>query len=231
MDDFIILQGLGQSMKWQLPQNTTRCPLNKCREAFEVRASLISHYQQQHAPHMVLCQICNKPLAVPSLDIYLKHYRERHPNCGLPLNLIRNMRRSIHGRPNEHVSDGNDSESDEENDLLILEGCGQRMEYRFPNGLTQCPISACRKEFGIRASAIDHFKSRHSKNSIFCETCDNVVRAKNFYTLIGHYKNLHPDVEPPEFLKNPIPKENKVRKSFLFRKCFLMINLLLHTPE
>lgn len=91
-------------MKWRLPQNTTRCPVNRCHEAFEDRSALKFHYQQQHASHMVLCKICDKPLAAVSLEIYLKHYRERHANSGPPINLIRSMRKSIHGRPTEHVS-------------------------------------------------------------------------------------------------------------------------------
>lgn len=91
-------------MKWRLPQNTTRCPVMMCREAFEDRSALIFHYQQQHAPHMVLCELCDKPLKAVNSDIYLKHYRERHPGCDLPINLIRNMRKSIHGRATENVS-------------------------------------------------------------------------------------------------------------------------------
>lgn len=89
------------------------------------------------------------------------------------------------------------------------------MEYHFPKRATICPIYACRKEFGIRAMAIDHFKSRHSKNSVFCEICNRPVSAKVHNTFLEHYKKLHPDVQPPEFLKNPIPKEDKVRKSVL----------------
>lgn len=94
------------------------------------------------------------------------------------------------------------------------------MEYRFPASLTNCPIYACRKEFGIRASAIDHFKSRHSKNSVFCEVCVNVISAKCRLTFAGHYKSKHPDVEPPLWLKKPILKEDKVRNSFFFRRFF-----------
>lgn len=114
------------------------------------------------------------------------------------------------------MSDGNDSESDEENDLIILKGLGQRTPYHFPKGATQCPIYACRKDFGIRAMAIDHFKLQHSKNAYFCEICDRPTSAKVPYTLLSHFKKLHPDVEPPDFLKNPILKEDKVTNHFCF---------------
>lgn len=104
IDDVIILKGLGQSMKWRMPPNTTRCPVNKCREAFENRSDLTIHYQEQHAPYMVLCEICQKPLTAPNIGIVLKHYCERHPNSGKPHNLIRSVRKSISGRPTENVS-------------------------------------------------------------------------------------------------------------------------------
>lgn len=91
-------------MKWRLPQNTTRCPLKTCGEAYENRSALKLHYQQQHASTMVLCEICEKPLRAQHVSTYVKHYRDKHPDSGLPTNLIRSMRKSIHGRPTEHVS-------------------------------------------------------------------------------------------------------------------------------
>lgn len=109
-------------------------------------------------------------------------------------------------------SDGNDRENDEENDLIILKGCGQRMDYRFPKDLTQCPIYACRKECGIRDNAIDHFRSRHAANSIYCEFCAKPITLKTTLAFVGHYKYVH-HVEPPEFLKKQILKEDKVGKS------------------
>lgn len=104
VDDIIILTGLGQRTEWRMPPNTTRCPFNKCGEAFEDRSALKTHYQEQHAPHMVLCEICDKPLTANHISTVLRHYREKHPNAGRPLSLLRNARKSIQGRPTEHVS-------------------------------------------------------------------------------------------------------------------------------
>lgn len=170
------------------------------------------------------------------------------------LSLLRNARKSTQGRPTENVSlignlfqcilllrfiliqnfvnfdfsqtpDGSGSENDEENDLIILEGCGQRTEYHFPKETTACPIYTCRKDFGIRALAIDHFKLQHSKHSIFCEVCQKVVKAKSPASFLSHHKNMHPHVEPPEFLTKPIPKQVEVRNFFLFFvKIYFFIN-------
>lgn len=115
IDDTIILKGLGLTWKWQLPPNTTRCPFTSCREAFEERSALVFHYQEQHAPQMVYCELCAKPFSMPHVSLYVEHYKKKHPNLPLPTELIRKMRRkSIHGRPTENVS------VDRYNYLLVL---------------------------------------------------------------------------------------------------------------
>lgn len=63
--------------------------------------------------------------------------------------------------------------------------------------------------------AIDHFKSRHIKTAVFCPECDRPINAKVPYAMLSHYRNLHPAVEPPEFLKNPVLKEDKVKTFIL----------------
>lgn len=132
--------------------------------------------------------------------------------------------------------DGSDGASDEESDLITLKGLGQETQWRFPNDLTRCPMYTCRKEFGIRDAAIDHFKYQHIKNAVYCEVCDKPVGAKCRYTFEAHYKNLHPNVDPPEFLKNPLPEDDKkVRKSivcmFLNVRIDYFPNCLFHTTE
>lgn len=104
VDDTVYLTGLGLRTEWRLPPNTTRCPFNFCREAFADRTALTAHYQERHASKMVLCEICKKPLSAKCLGDVFKHYREKHPNEGRPLNLIRHMRKSIQGRSTDHVS-------------------------------------------------------------------------------------------------------------------------------
>lgn len=104
----VILTGLGQRTEWQLPSNITRCPLNNCRQPFADRSALTAHYQEQHAPNMVFCEICDKPMSANNhINSVVKHYRDKHPNVGLPsklLSLLRNARKSIQGRPTENVS-------------------------------------------------------------------------------------------------------------------------------
>lgn len=95
---------------------------------------------------------------------------------------------------------------DEQNDLILLEGCGQRMEYQFQKGVTQCPISECRMEFGIRSSAIDHFKSQHSNHSVCCEVCNEPISEDLF---LHHYKNSHPSIKPPDFIETSDSSTNK----------------------
>lgn len=106
-DGIIILTGLGQRTEWRIPPNTTRCPVNKCREPFVDRSALTSHYQEQHAPHLALCESCDKPISANHISNVQRHYREKHPNAGQPLKLLslfRNARKSTHGRPTENVS-------------------------------------------------------------------------------------------------------------------------------
>lgn len=128
-------------------------------------------------------------------------------------------------------ADGNDSGSDKESDVIILKGLGQKTAWRFPSDLTRCPIYTCRKEFGFRDSAIDHFKFQHTKNVVYCNVCDKPVKAKSRITFESHFHKLHPDDELPEFLKNPVPVKNQYFSHFLMLKMISFINRLFHATE
>lgn len=86
IEDLITLTGCGYITQWRFPQNQQQCPNNLCRADFESRSEAIVHYQERHADHMILCDICNKPIAlgikagIQSPVNFTNHYKRMHPN-------------------------------------------------------------------------------------------------------------------------------------------------------
>lgn len=100
---------------------------------------------------------------------------------------------------------------DKEDDLITLSGCGQQTQWRFPPELTRCPVSNCKKKFGIRAHAIAHYRGLHAKYAVFCSICNGPVSAKDIRTFSQHYDKRHPDEEKPVHLKDSMNGFEEVR--------------------
>lgn len=90
-----------------------------------------------------------------------------------------------------------------DDDLITLSGLGQSTQWRFPQGMTRCPVYNCRREYGVRSLAIAHYIRWHAKNSVFCIECSKPVAAKEVGTFIMHYSKFHPNAELPAHLKKP----------------------------
>lgn len=85
IDDLIILNGCGYLTQWRFPTNQNQCPMHLCKEVFKSRSAAISHYREQHANHAVLCDVCNKPIAIGrNLSNIINHYKRMHPNAKYP---------------------------------------------------------------------------------------------------------------------------------------------------
>lgn len=88
IDDLITLGGCGHVTYWRFPPNLSRCPYNHCKSAFKYRSDLITHYKKMHAPDLILCTICEKPVTALDMNNYYKHYIEKHPGIEPPIKSI-----------------------------------------------------------------------------------------------------------------------------------------------
>lgn len=68
--------------------------------------------------------------------------------------------------------------------------------WRFPPGLTKCPLKGCVAKFKSRTLAIQHYKANHARTSVLCFICKKPISVKgtptNYKT---HFKNVHPHVK------------------------------------
>lgn len=101
VDDLITLNGCGYITQWRFPRDLKQCPTRFCRKVFESRSSAIAHYQETHS-HSILCEICNKPIALNgghSPSNFIDHHRRMHPNTKNPYdfgNYIENVEMTEH---------------------------------------------------------------------------------------------------------------------------------------
>lgn len=88
-----------------------------------------------------------------------------------------------------------------ENDLIILRGCDQISQWRFPHGLKRCPVRGCAEEYTTRPNAIAHYKSEHAKKSIYCNLCDRPYVMKHAHHFIQHFRSKHINAAMPYHFK------------------------------
>lgn len=87
LDDFTVkLEGCGKITFWQFPK-TKRCPVFKCRQSFDSRATAMNHYKRKHARHYYCCSICRKPIYALNKKVLLLHYRIKHPKKHTPFSI------------------------------------------------------------------------------------------------------------------------------------------------
>lgn len=82
-NDMITLTGLGKITHWHFP-NINYCPHPNCQEDFENSSAAKIHYQEHHAMNAILCLVCLVPIYSYSIDGYIVHYRNAHPNEVIP---------------------------------------------------------------------------------------------------------------------------------------------------
>lgn len=84
---------------------------------------------------------------------------------------------------------------DDIDEIFTLEDCNQKqpVQYKFPD-ITNCPVELCRREFGSRRDAFNHFKQRHFKNSQYiqyCSTCDELIEVYRSDDVREHKHRVH----------------------------------------
>lgn len=84
------------------------------------------------------------------------------------------------------------SDSDEEDDMILLTGAGRTFKWRFPIG-TVCPVARCGKKFETRTKAIRHYKTKHSMNFQYCSLCAKPVSAHSYSSFKEHISKMHPN--------------------------------------
>ncbi|XP_055296597.1 zinc finger protein 271-like [Sitodiplosis mosellana] len=145
VDDLITLNGCGHITQWQFPRNQKHCPSHTCCEVFKSRSAAISHYQEKHADHSILCSICNKPIALSvtngryhSRHNILNHYERMHPNTKVPYDF------GDCNEVTEATEDGNfESVNDDQKDLL-------------------CPLKDCNFKWKRTVELREHWNRAHS---------------------------------------------------------------------
>lgn len=82
-DDLIELKGGGSITIYRFPQ-TTSCPARGCTLDSGFRSRAIDHFRRKHANDHVFCVECDKIIGAKSLDTFVSHYKNIHPNAELP---------------------------------------------------------------------------------------------------------------------------------------------------
>lgn len=118
-------------------------------------------------------------------------------------------------------------ETDESDDLILLEGCGQISQWQFPADLTKCPLDNCDIQFAVRSDAIIHYKNQHAKKSIYCSICDIPIYAEHVEDLKGHYEGKHIDVDVDLNFKELQAQVNEVRNRSIFSINYSTMHLIL----
>lgn len=86
---------------------------------------------------------------------------------------------------------------DNDEDLIVLEGCNQITKWRFPADTKECPALRCEFTFSTHSACRNHFKKVHAKHSICCPVCKKPYVAFNPRNFLTHFQNAHPHSRMP----------------------------------
>lgn len=86
-NDLIQLSCCGIDTEWTFPPDQISCPVTRCKKVFSSRSDTIIHYKRAHSKTAILCDLCNKPISVRSLNSFVLHYQRAHPFKKIPYGL------------------------------------------------------------------------------------------------------------------------------------------------
>lgn len=91
------------------------------------------------------------------------------------------------------------TETDDNNDdcLITLEGCNQITKWHFPKDIKQCPALKCKALFSSNSDCRDHFKKEHAKHSICCPECNKPYASTTSQNFSTHFRKAHPEAPIP----------------------------------
>lgn len=92
---WITLKGCGRNTYWRFPQ-TNVCPSRVCLLQFSSSSECKNHYKESHAPHMILCPSCDRPIDVKLNRNFLKHHRIMHPGVKMPYEFMIESTAQVH---------------------------------------------------------------------------------------------------------------------------------------
>lgn len=87
--------------------------------------------------------------------------------------------------------------ANEDGDLILLNGCGYKTEYKFPENQRTCPVFRCDVASESRSALIHHYKETHAENSIYCFLCCKPIVTKDGHNFRTHYRLKHKNVKDP----------------------------------
>lgn len=83
----------------------------------------------------------------------------------------------------------------DEDDMITLNGGAK---WQFPKDMEFCPECGPGGVDLVRSELIAHFKKNHARYTIMCQLCNHTISIqKDPNNFIKHYKEVHPDIEPP----------------------------------
>lgn len=103
-------------------------------------------------------------------------------------------------------------EQNEEDDVVILTGCGHISRWIWPKNLNKCQVRNCHANVKNRREAINHFRETHAQVSILCPLCVKPIYAPSPYTYKRHHDRIHVNMTMPYDFKI-ITSENQSKKS------------------
>lgn len=104
---------------------------------------------------------------------------------------------SFKHKANAIVKKNSIEEDDNDEDLIVLEGCNQITKWRFPADTKKCPALRCEFSFSTHSACRNHFKKVHAKHSICCPICLKPYVALNPRNFLTHFQNAHPNSRMP----------------------------------
>lgn len=100
-----------------------------------------------------------------------------------------------------------ETKQNDDDEAIILSGCGLITQYMFPADLDKCPVPKCHAIVKNRSEAISHYRESHARKSILCPLCEKPIcggRSK----FMRHHHRIHPNMAM-QFEFNETTKKSK----------------------